>query len=160
MSDQWIVLIPEDPHYMPDAEQRNAAVRQLQALAPVCDDIRAIVRDTVGFFDCAASFESVSCPECRASISPEWWNQSIWRDCIDEHSDQGFKLDQYETPCCATPVTLNDLLYDAPQGFARFALEVMNLRTESLARASLDERNVAALEEILKVRLRRIDRRL
>jgi hypothetical protein len=29
------------------------------------------------------------------------------------------------TPCCGTHTTLNDLVYDWPQGFARWRVEVM-----------------------------------
>ena len=38
----------------------------------------------------------------------------------------GFKLAFYALPCCGTQTGLNQLDYQWPQGFARYALEAMN----------------------------------
>ncbi len=55
------------------------------------------------------------------------------------------------TPCCGANVSLNDLNYEWPAGFARFVLEAMNPGVGDLATAE-----IAALAEIVGSPLRRI----
>jgi hypothetical protein len=54
-------------------------------------------------------------------------------------------------PCCATGVDLNELVYDWPQGFARFSLSAMNPNVENL---NADQE--AQLADVLGTSLRRI----
>jgi hypothetical protein len=161
VSDHWIILITEDPRYMPEASRRLQALERFKQLAPVADDLKLHVRDSIGFFDCAANFQRIICPACRAEIPSEWWTERLNEDAVNPEVDEGFKLNAYLTPCCNTAHTLNELVYDAPQGFARFALEAMNPLTHSLGpRVWLNEGNVAELAALLGVRLRVIYRRV
>ena len=52
-------------------------------------------------------------------------------------------------PCCNTICTLNDLAYDWPQAFGRFAIEAMNPNI-----GELPEVHLAELEAILGTSLR------
>ncbi|MGC4005217.1 MAG: hypothetical protein QM811_19695 [Pirellulales bacterium] len=121
MSDDWIVLIPEDPRLVPKQTNRERARDRFAEIAPDADEIEATVSETVRFFDCGANFERVLCGACRSEIPVTWW-----RDRMDEDFDDGYRLASYPTPCCGTRYTLHELVYEWPQGFGRFALEAMN----------------------------------
>ncbi len=55
------------------------------------------------------------------------------------------------TPCCASNVSLNDLVYEWPAGFARFSLEALNPNIRDLEGEVLRD-----LEAILSCQLKRI----
>jgi len=114
-------------------------------IAPEAEQIKTEVNDKVVFFDCGQNFERILCPSCHAAISMEWWQERMGDDC-DQH---GFRLAKYPTPCCGTACTLHDLVYEWPQGFGRFALDVMN---PGIGR--LNEAQQRELEKILGAPLR------
>jgi len=64
-------------------------------------------------------------------------------------SGDGFKLATYATPCCGKKHTLHELVYDWPQGFARFAVDAMNPDI-----GKLEERHKREFEIILGTKLR------
>ena len=146
MSDSWIVLIPEDPHYVPESAAQVRAKTKLAELAPGADEVTAKVNDQVQFFDCGENFSRVFCPSCNAEISMEWWQAKMGEDWSD-----GFKLNKFAVPCCGNLHTLHELVYDWPQGFGLFSLEAMNPLIGEL----LPEPK-AELEVILGTRLRLI----
>ena len=53
MSDNWIVLIPEDPRFVPDPAKRDRGSDRFAEIAPDADEIEVKVSETVEFFDCA-----------------------------------------------------------------------------------------------------------
>ena len=63
---------------------------------------------------------------------------------MDEDFDDGFKLAAYTTPCCHAECRLHELIYEWPQGFGCFALEV---RDPGIGK--LEEKHLRELEEIL-----------
>lgn len=144
MSDNWIALIPEDPTFVPDAASQHRARDRLFEIAPEADEIEIKVSEKVAFFDCGANFERVLCPSCRAEVPVAWW-----QDRMDEDFGDGFKLAKYVMPCCGTPSTLHELVYEWPQGFGRFALDAMN---PNIGR--LEEGHRLELERILGTKLR------
>lgn len=150
MSDNWITLIPEDPRFVPEAERVERARARFAEIAPDADEIEVEVSDEVRFIDCGGNFECVRCPACRAEIPTEWWG-----DRMDEEFTGGCKLRDFATPCCGAQRSLNDLVYEWPQGFARFALSAMNPRI-----GRLDGRHVEEFEDILGTELRAIYRHL
>ena len=68
---------------------------------------------------------------------------------MDEDYREGFKLTSYSTPCCGAKVTLHELDYEWPQGFGRFALDVMNPNI-----GKLDDKYKLEFEDILGTKLR------
>jgi len=150
MSDNWIVLIPEDPHFVPNAAVRGRARDRLAAIASGADEVAATVDDDVAFFDCGENFETVRCPRCGATIPMEWW-----QDRMDEDYADGFKLDGYAVPCCGASLTLHELAYDRPQGFGRFSLSARNPN-----RGPLEAEQLRELSDIVGGRLRVIYRHL
>jgi hypothetical protein len=144
MSDNWIALIPEDPRFIPDPANQSRARDRFAEIAPDADEIEIKVCERVEFFDCGANFESILCPSCRLEISVAWWQERM-----DEDYKDGFLLAKYPTPCCNALKTLHELVYEWPQGFGRFALDVMNPNI-----GKLDEKYKEQIEEILGARLR------
>jgi hypothetical protein len=122
MSDNWIALIPEDPTFIPESARQAQGRDRFIEIAPDAEEIDIKVSEKVQFFDCGANFERILCPGCRSSIPFDWW-----RDRMEEDEDgDGFKLASYSVPCCAGKFTLHELICEWPQGFGRFALDVMN----------------------------------
>lgn len=62
------------------------------------------------------------CATCREEIDLDWWH-----DCMDRDADgESFRLDAHPMPCCGARHSLDQLVYDWPQAFGRFALVAMN----------------------------------
>jgi len=143
MSDNWIRLVPTDPHYVPDRARQIRARARFGEIAPE-GKIGAAVFDTVAFFDCGGNFEAIRCPACGAELPVEWWQR-----CMEEDYGAGFRLATYVLPCCGAACTLNDLGYQWPQAFGRFALEALNPGV-----GALGDEHKKELEEILGAELR------
>jgi hypothetical protein len=144
MSDNWIALVPENPQFVPDVTKRLKARDRFAEISPQADEIEITVSENVRFFACGGNFERICCPSCGAEIPIEWWQGRM-----DEDHDDGFKLADYATPCCGKKSTLNDLVYEWPQAFGRFALDVMNPNI-----GKLDDKYKQEFEEILGTKLR------
>lgn len=144
MSDDWIILVPEEPRFVPDQSRQQLAQARFAEIAPEADAVEVKVFDRVTFFDCGVNFERVQCPSCGSEIPVEWW-----QDRMDEDDDDGFRLEAYAAPCCGARSTLNDLVYAWPQAFGRFALEAMNPNLGELDAALRRE-----FEQLLGTRLR------
>ena len=67
----------------------------------------------------------------------------------DDYVDGGFTLGCYPTPCCGVKLSLDQLCYEWPQGFARFAIAVMNPNI-----GKINDNQKVEFEEILGVSLR------
>jgi hypothetical protein len=74
---------------------------------------------------------------------------------MEEDERDGFKLARYVTPCCHMKCTLDELIYDSPQGFARFALDAMNSNI-----VKLDDKYKREFERMLDTKLRVIYRHI
>src|SRR4051812_34639279 len=145
MSDNWIVLIPEDPRFVPAAKLRVRARDRFAEIAPEAEGVEIKVSKQVQFFDCGGNFERIRCPSCRKKISEDWWQE---RMAEDYRKGSGFKLAAYATPCCRKKCTLHELVYQWPQGFGRFALDAMN---PNIGKLKVKDR--VELEGILGVKL-------
>lgn len=122
MSDNWIALISEDPGFVPDEARQDAARVRLLAIAPDAKKIKIKVTAGVQFFDCGANFERVICSTCGREVNIEWWQARM----DDDYGNGAFKLNTYMVPCCGALLTLAQLKYEWPQGFARFSIDIMN----------------------------------
>lgn len=145
MSDNWIALIPEDSRHVPNATRQTRARDRFAEILPDADEIEIKVSDNIQFFDCGQNFERVCCPSCNAEMPIEWWQDRM----DDDYVDGGFQLRKYLTPCCNVEHSLDQLIYEWPQGFARFALDAMN---PNIGR--LTDQHKTEFEEILGTRLR------
>ena len=106
MSDNWIVLIPEDPRFVPAPKLRTRARDRLAEIAPEAEGIEIKVSRTVEFFDCGGNFERIRCPSCRKKIPTDWWQERMNED---YRKGSGFTLAAYATPCCRKKPTLHEL---------------------------------------------------
>lgn len=131
MSDNYLNLIPTDPHWQPDDAAAERAIKIVAELAPEAEEIEALVMDEVEFFDAAENFESAKCPHCGADVT-DWWP-----DAMDRAYEVGFADLSATMPCCGRPASLNDLVYEMPQGFAQFVISAMNPNIGALDGAAL-----------------------
>jgi hypothetical protein len=121
VSDNYLRLIPTDPAWRPQADAVQRAVATLTALVPSADAVEAELYDGVTFIDQGTNFEKLSCPNCHAGLTMDWW-----ADRMGDASDARFTRLDVTTPCCGTKTSLNDLDYDWPAGFACAELSVRN----------------------------------
>lgn len=146
MSDHFLVVIPADP----DADLPDTAENLREALAKLTEASESAVKDygKLKFIDAGENFERVGCPSCGHTFTtPEWhaWMNADW------HDEDGFHLHTHTAPCCGTRMTLNDLIYEWPQGFARWFVSARNM-----GRGPLTDDEVGALEQVAGLRLKAI----
>jgi len=131
MSDNYLIIIPTDPNWQADDAAAQRVGQLVDELVPEAEDIEAFSLDEVEFFDCGENFESAKCPHCGADVT-EWWPEAMDRAGELSFGDLGVTM-----PCCGRPSSLNDLVYDMPQGFAQFAVSVTEPGVEELDGAAL-----------------------
>jgi len=68
---------------------------------------------------------------------------------MDDDFDSGFKLAHYKMPCCNAEHALDQLIYDWPQGFSKFAFDLMNPNI-----GEFSDQHKKELEQILGTKLR------
>jgi hypothetical protein len=146
MSDNYIIIIPKEPNFVPSKEAQRKAVELFQKLTPIADEIKAEVSKTIRFVDCGENFSRVSCPKCHHELDLDSWQS--W---MGEEAEADFPLRPKPMACCGAKLTLNDLSYDWPQGFARFTLKAMNPDI-----ANLEQIDLKQFEKILGSPLRKI----
>jgi hypothetical protein len=93
----------------------------------------------------------MACPNCGSTIPTDLWQE--WMDA--DYMEGGFVLPKHRAPCCHYEVNLNELLYEFPQGLAKFSIKIMNPSAEEPV-----EQVKSALEEVLGTVLRVIYRRI
>jgi hypothetical protein len=132
------MLIPKNPRFVPKAAARQRAVDLLQSLVPKAQEIRTRITNDVEFVDQGANFERILCPACGAILDGGWWQQAMKNASQTRFTDLSVTV-----PCCGAISSLNDLCYEWPAGFARFALEIDS------PNADLDEGQIRLLEQAL-----------
>ena len=146
MADKTLKLIPKDPYYLPHESAVAEAKQLLEGLFPAADEITVDLGDELRFFDCGANFERVLCP-----LSGEEIELELWQDAMDRAWDTKFTDLSFINPANGEEMSLNDLIYDWPQGFAKFALSVLNPGAPDMAADDL-----AKLEALLGCKLTKI----
>jgi hypothetical protein len=122
MSDDFLIFVPTAPHLVPTLEVQKQTTELVRSSLPDADEVSAEANERVQFYDCGSNFSRVSCPHCQAELSLDWWGEIMDED----YDDGGFHLARYELPCCQRSSNLNELHYDWPQAFGRFAISAMN----------------------------------
>lgn len=145
MSDNWIIVVPEDATYVPSIEGRRKAVELFRSIAPRADEVKEEASQEVRFIDCGANLERIICPGCGAEIGVDWWQEKM-----EEEAD-AFPLKRLALPCCGAQRTLADLKYDWPQAFARFSVEAMNPGIRDLT-----DEQMRAFESVLGCSVRKV----
>ena len=75
---------------------------------------------TAEFFHPGTNWSGVNCPKCGADAE-SWWGEAM-----DIASKSNFENLFVTAKCCEEIVSLNELQYNWPAAFGRFALEAMN----------------------------------
>jgi hypothetical protein len=145
MSDNVLKLIPVDPLYVPEASAQLEATRLLALLVPEAEDVIVTVTDQVRFVDQGTNFERVSCPNCGSELDTQWWQSAM-----SSASKTDYSQLQVSTPCCGSVLSLNELRYVWPAGFARFVLEVRN------PDGDISDNYLFLISRILKCEIRKI----
>lgn len=120
MADDYLRILPQDPGCVPAPERQEAGRAALRRLVPNADQVEVTVSDEVRFVDAGVNFERVLCPLCVIDVT-NWWGHAMDAACASRFEDLDATL-----PCCGTGMSLNDLVYEWPAGFARFVLEARN----------------------------------
>lgn len=146
MSDHFLAVIPMDPH----ARLPETADALRAALSEMAQTRESRIKDygKLQFIDAGENLNRIGCPVCGSDFTIAQWH--AWMD-ADWHGEDGFHLHDHESPCCGTTMTLNDLIYDWPQGFARWFVGARNE-----GRGPLTEDEVAQLEAIAGMKLKAI----
>jgi hypothetical protein len=134
VSDNWLRIIPTEPEWVPPVEARFAALETFRRLVPNAEEVEELVYDSVEFIDQGANFEKASCPRCGAvlsTVAPDVHDHDgdwLWAtfDAGYDRQSERFTTLRATTPCCRVEVSLNDLIWDWPAGFARYELSAMN----------------------------------
>lgn len=149
MSDNWLILIPNEPDFVPKEESIALAETQLSAALPLAEEIEAILTEETRFIDCGGNFDSISCPFTKKPIDMDVWSEAMHKAAETDFTDLSFV-----SPFTGQKTSLNDLVYDFPQGFAKFSIEAMN------PDGDLSEQQIQEFEKMLGCKLRKIWRHI
>lgn len=120
MSDNIVRIIPKDPLYKISIPTRQKTKTYLEANVS-CDSIEILCGMTPMFIDCGSNLERINCPNCGLELSLDWWIEAM-----DHASVNEFTSLLTELPCCGSMISLNDLAYHYPCGFACCAIDILN----------------------------------
>lgn len=120
MSDNYLHLVPNDPHWQPNDTAAEQAVEIARGLFPRAEHVGVEYKDEVTFFDAGANTESVHCAFCGGDLE-DWWGDAMGQAATSDFSDLTIV-----TPCCGKSTSLNDLRYVWPAAFGMCALMVVN----------------------------------
>jgi hypothetical protein len=93
MSDNYTILIPDSPNYVPSEAAKREAVAHFKLLAPNADEVKVETSESIRFIDCGGNFERILCPDFATEIDTTWW----WNQ-MNNESRSGFRLLPIEMP--------------------------------------------------------------
>ena len=142
MSDNWLHIIPMSPDFVPaPGGPIPRALAYVRGVLPASDEIETKVSETPKFFDPGSNWSGVSCPSCGADL------ENRWPDHMSEAYDTGDLT--FVADCCGTRLSLDELDYTWPCGFARFSISARNPNVAIFPENELEE-----LARILGTQLR------
>jgi hypothetical protein len=156
MSDNYLRLIPSDPHLMPPDVVANQIVSLLRPAFPEADRVTAEYHDHPVFVDQGTNLEAVLCRACgrRLPFGPGLGDEGVWQWWYDltEHLAGGSVTDvQVTMPCCHARLPFAALEFDWPAGVASFEVSIRNPRTPDGPSPELQRRVEALLGSPIKV---------
>ena len=120
MSENIVKLIPIDPFVTVSEETFKKATHYIETHV-ICDSVNTKISSTPKFIDCGENLKRIICPICGADIDFGWWGKAMNRA-----YEESFSSLETTLPCCSATVSLNDLDYQSPCGFACFSIEILN----------------------------------
>jgi hypothetical protein len=145
MSENFIIIIPEDPFYIPSQNSQLKAETYLSKIAPNSEEVVSTTNEKIQFFNAGANFENVYCPFCQSIIEIGWWQNKMDEDYYGE----SFQLKEYQLPCCNQKSNLHLLKYSFVQGFGKYSLEAKNPNLGELSLSQIDQ-----VERLLESKVR------
>ena len=133
MSESLLRVIPADSEFRPSSFAAASAEAFLRGLLPEAERVSAKSLAGVEFVDAGANWEGVRCPACGADAEP-WWGEAM-----SQAAESRFHSLQVMSGCCRSTVSLNELRYGWPVGFASFVLEVQNPQSTGLTASQLTQ---------------------
>lgn len=125
MSRSAIVLVPCQRGFVPDDARCREALASIQAMLPP-DAIVGLVRhEGIELFDCGENFLDVRCPACGVSLDTGDWGDLMDADynaAAGQGTTSGFRLQARPLPCCGASHAVDELVYDWPMAFGKFAI--------------------------------------
>jgi DNA-directed RNA polymerase subunit N (RpoN/RPB10) len=98
-------IIPTDPFWLPSPAVAEAIGSRLRR------------HPSIAFIGSGAPFTAIGCPACGAAIAERWWRERM--DAGYDTEREAYEVLTVAPPCCEALVSLNDLAYEPPAGFAR-----------------------------------------
>ena len=146
MSRDYIVLVPNDPSFVPGPEARRKAEQRFAGFLPDAKDVASRVNAEIQFIHPGGNLDRVLCPYCHAQVDWDWWASAMDAAYLTHYRDLSIKL-----PCCGITSSLNELLYEFPAGFALFALQAERPNSRGL-----EPEQIRTIERIVGSTLRQI----
>ncbi|MFE9960482.1 hypothetical protein [Micromonospora sp. NPDC005299] len=131
MSDLYIRVIPTDPEWQPTSEAAARAAKYIADLFAGPGDhvevVEPVFHERITLIDGGEYMEDVFCPRCDAAIGLDWfWDLLIARNGGRRVGEPSIDDLGVTVPCCGAALTLPQLRFEAPVGFARFEVSAMN----------------------------------
>ncbi|MEV4412928.1 hypothetical protein [Catellatospora sp. NPDC049609] len=153
MSETYLSVIPTDATWQPALEAGHAADRVFARMVPDTEELDAKWHERIQLVEAGSNLAEIRCPSCAGQVDMDWWDDLV--DAAYEDEEEGWTGLDVAVPCCGVVVSLNDLRYDWPTGFARFELSA-----RSPDRGWLTEEELAELAETLGHPVRQIMARI
>jgi len=119
--ERTVQFVPDDPHFTPGTMAISAAGLYLKQALPNAAKADAMVRDGIDVFFPGGNLTSCSCPKCHSDIPSGVWQTLLSADYDDA---SGFMLMRQQMPCCGERLAVNELVFDWPVAFGKFALQL------------------------------------
>jgi hypothetical protein len=146
VSENLLRIVPTVPAWTPVEASAAAAAAALREMCPFAADLLIRRYADVTFIDQGGNFERLRCPACAAELETAWWQERM-----EDASATRFTILNAVMPCCNSVVSLNDLDYEWPAGFARFELQV-----RSPGRSWLSPDEMAQVSALLGITVRQV----
>lgn len=146
MSVSTTTVIPTEPRWRPTPDQEQRAVALIGEFLADYRELTVEWPEGVELYHGFELFECVCCHLCSARLDVQPW----WTEQLDTafQGGAGFASLDVTTPCCARRVSLNDLDYRGPLGFASWAVTVSDSPRD------LSETEIQQIETALGHRIR------
>ncbi|MEU7751243.1 hypothetical protein [Micromonospora sp. NPDC049171] len=131
MSELYIRVIPTDPKWQPTVGAAAHAAEYVAGLFARPDDhvevVEPVFYGRITLIDGGEYMENVFCPRCGAAIGLDWfWELLITRNGGRRVGEPTIDDLGVTVPCCRAALTLPELRFEAPVGFARFEVSARN----------------------------------
>lgn len=114
MSDTITKIISENPYSKAVYEQKQKIAEYLKDF-----EINAEENEFPQFIDCGGNLEEITCPCCGETLDFDWWGEKV-----SELFENDFSDPTVTVPCCGKSVSVNDLKYNMPCGFASAEISI------------------------------------